>query len=116
MLKLIIKVLIMSAIAFILNGCSDSSSESITVYLLQLDLPEPDYFGRPHKNETFIALPERTVVWKNANAVYIKNPSESGTINRDCIVENKNNWCCYGSVEDSSVYKLSTRMYISNNY
>lgn len=104
----------------IVCGCSDTSETELTVYLLEEKIPDI----KEHKKEIISALnPRKFKIWKNAKVVYQELFLDSylttiGTLNKDCIIEDKNNWCCYGSKKDFLnlyEYHLRTIRFIVEN-
>ncbi len=84
-----------------ITGCSNSSETEQTVYLLEKYTPGV----KEKKRSTITALePRKFTIWKNAKTVYQEAPfvlwKKIGVINKDCLVEDKNNWCCYGPKKD----------------
>src|SRR5579872_4962292 len=112
------KVLIILALSLGMLGCSDYSEEEITVYLVRRDVP--DWGKEKNKKETVVAIPKkRFLIFRNMNAVYAEGIflfAGFGLINRDCVLENKNNWCCYDySVNHTSIYEFHTKVLLTNN-
>ncbi|HQW57502.1 MAG TPA: hypothetical protein PK583_00905 [Gammaproteobacteria bacterium] len=106
-------------------GCSDTSDTELTVYLLE----EKVIAGE--KKVTISALkPRKFKIWKNAKVVYqeaflnhvslLNDFTKMGIFYKDCIIEDKNNWCCYDSKKSySNVYEYhleSTRYVVENDW
>lgn len=103
----------------IVCGCVDASETELTVYLLEKKIPD----SKEHKKEIISALnPRKFKIWKNAKVVYqealLDYLATMGIFNKDCIIEDKNNWCCYGSKKDHLdlyEYHLKTTRFIAEN-
>lgn len=103
----------------IVCGCSDTSETELTVYLLEKKIPDT----KERKKDTIYAFKRNFKIWKNAKVVYqeaplILNLQKMGVFNKDCIIEDKNNWCCYGSIKDNLdlyEYHLKISRHIAEN-
>lgn len=102
----------------IICGCSDQSETELIIYLLE----EKILFG---KKEAIVSAldPRKFGIWKNAKVVYQEEADLDGFIkrrlfNKDCVIEDKNNWCCYGpSINYSDLYEyhLEAPRYVIEN-
>jgi hypothetical protein len=109
--KKLLKIFCLVFFSIQLISCSSDENE-ITIYLIERKIYSP----LRDKKDSFEAIkPVKFIIWENAKIVYAEAPSfdwielpgfKNRLINKNCIVNDKNNWCCYGDwITQADLYK-----------